>query len=53
MNAEHKSVCNLLVAKSSIVVKRLHCNDKDVGPNPTATRDKKMDIERPPAQHVP
>ena len=30
------------------VVERQHYKDKDEGPNTTATRNKKMDVARPP-----
>ena len=37
-----------------VAVKRLHCNDKDVGSNPTATIQKrKLNIMRSSAQKVP
>ena len=32
-------------SQSSVVVKRPHCNDKDVGSNPTATRNE-LDITK-------
>ena len=38
--------------QNRVAVKRLHWMHKDVGSNPTATRNEKTDIGGPPAQKV-
>ena len=42
-----------LGGQSGVAVTRSHGNDQDVGSNPAAARNEKMDIGQTPAQKVP
>ena len=50
---EMRSLLIDLEGQDRVAVRRQHCDHKDVGSNPAATRNANCMLGRPPAQKVP
>ena len=53
LSTKNKYIVAPQIGQHSVVVKRLHCNDKEVGSNPTTTRNEKQTLGDAPTEGSP